>query len=227
MSPPRAEALTNSEVEAVVRTVLQRLRSSVHAESAPGVAVAAALRLDQRLVALEHLRDHWNGLRTLQVPATCVVTPAVLDELRQRGVALERFTEASGNSTRTSSATAAKLLVLAPRHQHAGLARQLSGSQTQLQWFEEDSLALVLADLRQHLASGQRYALWCTPRPFAAITQIASQLALPVVQLPVLEDLPSAIEQAHPRLIVVDSARWHTAAISQLARNWNRSFAAS
>lgn len=227
MSFPRAEALTQIEVEAIVRTVLSRLRSSVDADGAASASELGALRLDQRLVALEHVRDHWNELRVLQVPAICVVTPAVQDELRQRGVALERFTQASGNAAHSESATAAKLLVLVPPNQHAGLARQLSGHQTKLQRFEEDSIDPRLTDLRQHLASGTSYALWCTPRPFAAIAQAANELETTGVQLPVLEDLPRAIDQTQPKLIIVDSTRWHTAAISQLVRNWTRSFARS
>ena len=253
MSLPRAEALTHIEVEAIVRAVLQRLRNSDadnvarrsasvfpellptrshvptsgDAENASSVAVAGAVRLDQRLLALEHLRDHWNGLRVLQIPAACVVTPAVQDELRRRGVTLERFAEEAGNSTHTGSATTASLLVLAAPSQHAGLARQLTGSQTKLQRLDGDSLGPHLADLQQHLAGSDRYALCCTPNPFAAIAQIASQLATTTVQLPVLEDLPRAIEQAQPKLIVVDSTRWHAAAISQLVRNWTRSFTSS
>ena len=249
MSLSRAEAPTYIEVEAIVRAVLQRLRTgdadnvarrsasvsptppllrnSAGAESAPSFAVAGAVRLDQRLLALEHLRDHWNGLRVLQVSAGCVITPAVRDELRQRGVVLERFTVDAGDATHAGSAAAAKLLVLASADQHAGLARQLSGNQTKLDRAKGDALASDLADLKQHLADGDRYALWCTPRPFAAIAQSANELKTTAVQLPMLEDLPRAIEQVQPKLIVVDSARWHAAAISQLARNWTRSFTGS
>ncbi len=224
MSLPRAEALTHTQVEAIVRAVLQRLLSGT---SAAGVRDSAGVvRLDLRLVALEHLRDHWNALRILQVPVGCVLTPAVQDELRQRRVVLERFAPAAAADTPTGP-IADKLLVLAAADQHAALTRQLAGNQAQLKSLAGDDTAAGLAELRQHLLDGDRRAVWCTPRPFAAMAQISSELKTTAIHLPALDDLPRAIEQAQPKLIVVDSTRWHAAAICQLVRHWNRRFRTS
>ncbi len=244
------DALTHTEIDAIVRVVLQRLRSAQGAQlegsesttsgskvdktvdlSSLAASGPIPLRLEQRLVTLEHLRDYWNGLRTLQVPARCVVTPAVVDELRLRGVALERFTTtAAGTSSANAEAVGAKLLVLAARNSQSGLAEQLVGSGVALQWLDQDSRRQDshdegLAAVRQQVASADRFCLWCTSRPFAAMNACCQDGQVAVVQLPQIEDLSRAIEQARPNVIIVDSTRWRLMAIAQLAHNWTRSFA--
>ena len=252
MSITRADALSYSEVEAIVRVVLQRLRSAQSAQSnvaRPNVARRSAaepnnvpsltpnssphspLRLEQPLLTLEHLRDNWNGLRIVQVPARCVVTPAVVDELRQRGVVLERFANSTAADAAHTDGASAKLLVLASKHNHSGLAGQLAGSGVNLHWLDHNSpdpasQELALAAVGKHVTpSADRFCLWCTTRPFAALQACCQDAHVRVVQLPQLEDLPRAVEQARPNVIVVDSSRWGTSAIAQLVRNWTRSFA--
>lgn len=239
MSPTRAEALTHSEIEAIVRVVLQRLRSDQDAQptnsesmmSGPVVnptvvaSSPAALRLDQRLVTLEHLRDCWNGLSVLQVPKRCVVTPAVVDELRLRGVALERFTTSARPSSTSAEAGGAKLLVLAAKNNQSGFAGQLAGSGVHLQWLEQDSHEAGLTAVRKQVASADRYCLWCTSRPFAAMNACCQDAQLTAVQLPQIEDLQRAIDETRPNVIVVDSTRWRLTAVAQLVNNWTRSIA--
>ena len=239
MSSIRAEALTHSEIEAIVRVVLQRLRSAQDAQ--PGLSGStaagsiidktvdasppAALRLEQQLVTLEHLRDRWSGLSVLQVPRRCVVTPAVVDELRLRGVALERFTTSIRPSSTSAEPAGARLLVLAAKNNQSGLAGQLVGSRVELQWLEQDSHEAGLAAVRKQVASADRFCLWCTSRPFAAINACCQDAQLTAVQLPQIEDLQRAIDETRPNVIVVDSTRWRTTAVAQLANNWTRSIA--
>jgi len=239
MSPTRAEALTHSEIEAIVRVVLQRLRSAQGAQpERSGSTTAdltivqtvdaltpAALRLELQLVTLEHLRDRWSGLSVLQVPKRCVVTPAVVDELRLRGVALERFATSASTSSMSAETVGAKLLVLAAKNNQSGLAGQLVGSQVSLQWLERDAHEAGLAAVRKQVASADRFCLWCTSRPFAAINACCQRGQLTAVQLPQIEDLQRAIDETRPNVIVVDSTRWRTTAVAQLANNWTRSIA--
>ena len=239
MSSTRAEAPTHSEIEAIVRVVLQRLRSAQGAPTehsgttAKGSTIdktvepsnSGSLRLEQPLVTLEHLRDSWHGLHVLQVPARCVVTPAVVDELRLRGVALERIAAAVRPGSTKAEAVGAKLLLLAVKNNQFGLAGQLAGSSVQLQSIEPDSHAVGLAAARQQVASADRYCLWSTSRPFAAMNACSQEAQITAVQLAQVEDLPRAIEEVRPNVIVVDSTRWRPVAIAQLVHNWTRSFA--
>ena len=239
MSPTRAEALTHSEIEAIVRVVLQRLRSAQGAQpERSGSTTAdltivqtvdaltpAALRLELQLVTLEHLRDRWSGLSVLQVPKRCVVTPAVVDELRLRGVALERFTTSTRPSRASAESAGSKLLVLAAKNNQSGLAGQLAGSKVHLQWLEQDSHEAGLEAVRKQVASADRFCLWCTSRPFAALNACCQGGKLTAVQLPQIEDLQRAIDETRPNVIVVDSTRWRTMAVTQLVNNWTRSFA--
>ncbi|MCA9183932.1 MAG: hypothetical protein KDA51_20860 [Planctomycetales bacterium] len=239
MSPTRAEALTHSEIEAIVRVVLQRLRSAqgahpghsgstaagLIADQTVDASIPAALRLEQPLVTLEHLRDRWSGLSVLQVPKRCVVTPAVVDELRLRGVTLERYTTSTRPSRTSAESAGAKLLVLAAKSNQSGLAGQLAGSGVLLQWLEQDSHEAGLEAVRKQVARADRFCLWCTSRPFAAINACCQGAQLTAVQLPQIEDLQRAIDETRPHVIVVDSTRWRTMAVAQLVNNWTGSFA--
>lgn len=240
----RANALTQPEIEAIVRVVLQRLRggdlaaNSTSASSKTSSArtagpmsaaqsiqpsdASATLWLDRSLVTLEDLRDSWSGLRKLQVPSRCVITPAVSDELRQRGVLLERLL--ATNAAPAANGDAGKLLVLAPRANHGPIARQIASSGAQLLPIEQECSSTCLAAIRQHLAMGEQFCVWCTSRPFAAVRACSDAADVVAVQLPQLEDLSRAIEQAQPNVLVVDAVRWNAIALTQLIRQWSRSF---
>ena len=94
---------TQHEIEAIVREVLRRL---AHAGSVtPPVAVAppaasGELRIDRRVVTLAALDGAPDSLRRLIVPRNAVVTPAVQDELKNRGVALA-FASVSSTAARS------------------------------------------------------------------------------------------------------------------------------
>lgn len=239
MSSIRAEALTYSEMEAIVRAVLQRLRDAPSARSEHGGPTGSdslankivepqgrtALRLEQPLVTLEHLRDRWNGLSVLQVPARCVLTPAVVDEMRLRGVTLERFAATASTNSTSPETTNGKLLVLATKGNQSGLAERLVQHHVKLRWLEQDSDEAGLAEVRRHVATADQFCLWCASRPFAAMKACCRDARVSAVQLSQIEDLAQAMDEARPNVIVVDATRWRPVAIAQLTNSWMRSFA--
>lgn len=84
------------DIEAIVREVVRRLRQ-VNGELADGDANCEALsteqselKLEDRLVTLETLHNRLAGVRSVSVPHRAIVTPAVRDELKDRGIALSR-----------------------------------------------------------------------------------------------------------------------------------------
>lgn len=95
----QAPSLNNAEIERIVRLVVQRL---VREDATPSLATPATtvkptaapigeLRLDTRLVTLEALEGKLGqNIKTLRVSAKAVVTPAVRDELKERGIELRR-----------------------------------------------------------------------------------------------------------------------------------------
>ena len=92
-------SLNNTEIERIVRLVVDRLvREGAAARAVPAKAAPAPvgeLRLDARLVTLEALDGKLNpNIKTLSVPTKAVVTPAVRDELKERGIEWRRADQA-------------------------------------------------------------------------------------------------------------------------------------
>ena len=95
-----------NEIEQIVNAVLNRLRS-MNALPAPATSATsqkpvvdsapknnaepkntAELNLPEKLVTLELLRNRLEGVTSLRVLSNAIVTPAVEDELRDRGIEL-------------------------------------------------------------------------------------------------------------------------------------------
>ncbi|MCA9238929.1 MAG: hypothetical protein KDA37_01965 [Planctomycetales bacterium] len=81
--------LTEEQLEWIVSEVVRRLRSS---GSAPAATQSAptTLALADRLVTLETLHGKLGGVTQLQVLSKAIVTPAVVDLLKERHIKLVR-----------------------------------------------------------------------------------------------------------------------------------------
>lgn len=94
------------DIEAIVRLVVERLRLETAngsiarsaaqqphlaepSESAPDTA-ATNLMIEERVVTTELLRGRLEGIQSLQVMQKAIVTPAVLDDLRDHNIELRR-----------------------------------------------------------------------------------------------------------------------------------------
>jgi hypothetical protein len=75
--------------ERVVQEVIRRLIAQGMTVQRPE-AVVTDLMLDQKVVTLNQLEGRLNGIRRLVVKRRAIVTPAVKDELRTRGIELQR-----------------------------------------------------------------------------------------------------------------------------------------
>ena len=82
------------DLEFVVREVLKRLQAAggaapIVSTNRQPVAPDCGV-ITQRLVTLASLEGRLNGVSRLRVPSQAIVTPAVKDELKKRGIRLER-----------------------------------------------------------------------------------------------------------------------------------------
>ncbi len=225
MQPSPATVPTHSEIEAIVRAVLQRLRAvEVAPAKAPTFSPPGEVRLDQRLVTLEDLRDRWDGMKSLQVPTRCIITPAAKDELRQHGVDVQRFDRAVPQAGAEQLANSSSgLLVVTPAGKKLELSSQLNRLGAEIVTIGQDS-SLALNALRKHLAGPQKLCLWSSPCPFADVRACASVPHAAAVQLSRFEDLPLAIEQAQPNVLILDDRRWTASSVANLARTWLTNF---
>lgn len=88
--------LSQAQLEWIVREVVRRLQSAN--ENAATDAVASRLTLSERLVTTETLRDKLDGVQQVDTVPGAVVTPAVVDLLREKQITLVRGGRATGAS---------------------------------------------------------------------------------------------------------------------------------
>ena len=90
--------LTAADIDRIVAEVVRRLRTMMASSSvaqvrtAPATATFNELQLDDKVVTLRTLSGRLDGVNKIVVNQRAVVTPAVKDELKQRGIAWERAT---------------------------------------------------------------------------------------------------------------------------------------
>ncbi len=82
--------LSQEQLEWIVSEVVRRLRASGHQPTA--TSGTRTIVLGERLVTLETVRERLDGVSQVQVSARAIVTPAVVDLLKERQVQLTRGT---------------------------------------------------------------------------------------------------------------------------------------
>ncbi len=227
------------DIEQIVRVVMQRLAaagdlmSGVEKITGPEDS-ASELVVTDRLITVNSIEARLSGKKRVRVSPRAVVTPAVVDLLRERKIELLRDSKKSSKpdtmehlqsiitngtanvKTVVSSSSKAPILVCGSALWFPSLNRHLCPKQARAEACNDSAAALCV---QTHLASGGKHAIWLTDRPYAACIN-ASKLGhdTPLVHLPSLRELNEALEQARPRLLVVDSTRWTVAAIGNLVR---------
>lgn len=192
------------QLDRIVSEVLRRLGGVQlpAAQSAPSLAAAAppaasspgpgTLSVDDAVVSLATLDGRLEGVRRLQVAPRAVVTPAVRDELRERGI--ELASQTSGSSTLCCASTA-------PEIPAAALATWLDGAEP----LAATILAEALGRLRRRLADPAASAVLVCQRPLAAacLANRRDQLRAAAVRCAI--DARQAVEQIGANLLAIGS----------------------
>ncbi|WP_425400058.1 hypothetical protein [Aeoliella sp.] len=82
--------LTEEQLEWIVSEVVRRLRASGAATASPAQPAAGTLTLSERLVTLETLGNKLGGIGRVEVGCRAIVTPAVVDHLKEKKIELVR-----------------------------------------------------------------------------------------------------------------------------------------
>ncbi len=145
----------SQEIERIVRLVVERLvkeSASVGEVAAKASPPVGELRLDSKLVTVSSLKGKLNdAITVLCVPAKAVVTPAVKDELKDRGIRLRRANQADCGQEDLSPVVinAAKQTVSSAWHA-AGRSEQVGNLKLALQRAisvaQSDKMVVVLVD---------------------------------------------------------------------------------
>jgi hypothetical protein len=220
--------LTATQIEDIVRVVVQRLRAGVVAPSVPMTPIqtpapiktpessSGDVHLSDRVITLESLQGQL-GAKTIVVHPKAVVTPAVKDLLRQQNIRLVRqLPTENAQATRP-----APLLLVTNEAQHSAMSKRVCSQQATT--IAASNAASAVSAIDQHLANGSSGAVWCSDTPFASVAATFGHASLRAMQLFNLQDLPRAIEQAQPNVLILDCHTWNAPAIMNLVRNWYRS----
>jgi len=233
-------SLSSAEIEAVIRVVLDRLRAESTASFTGGgpattattrgpapaagqaaVASTTSLRLADRLITLERIQGRLEGIQIVEVPARSVVTPAVRDELRDRGIQLSRLAPAAAGQ---NSGAAPPMLIAAPPAKCKTLnARRTRLQSTQAELGSTADTANSIVQWLRSQAEPAALAIWSSPLPFAAALACKPLAELQAVQVSSLADIPRVVQQASPNLLLLDDSDWTAAAVLNLASTWLRS----
>lgn len=210
-------------VEAVVARLQHRNSSADTAKTTIAIAPQAAesatgtLSIDAQVVALEQLRSGLDGIKTIQVRSSAVVTPAVLDELRSKKIALQRRPMLSATESDK------KPICVIANPQLASLvqrARQLTHCET-IPVGDRIDEATKAASQRIAADSTTRI-VWHTTKPFAASLVSQGPGKTRAIQLSHPGQLQQAIQEASPNLLILDSATWTDAAVVRLLYQWSQ-----
>lgn len=210
---------TSAEIETIIRIVVERLRTMAAGQSASNFTQSTtrveapkhALRIEEKLVTLESLRGRLEGIQVIEVNPKAVVTPAVMDELRLQKIRLERVTA----SAKTNMGTVDTGLLVVSKASHKSRldirAEHISCS---------ENCGADAGRIAAHFNSGGQRAIWWTDLAFAAMRAAGSNKSLRPVQLGKLDDLPRAVQQADPNLLILDALAWPAGDVVQLASRW-------
>ena len=236
--------LAQSDIEQIVRLVVDRLRGSAvvvppaahlpsgatdeaagqGAGSERSTGDAATLHLSQPVVTLQEVAERLGGVRILEVDSRAVVTPAVRDELRRSGVTLVRRLSDGQRapSPRAVVAPVADCLVVATSEKWAtikDLARRCQFLELEPAQ-DYDAVARRLLDVW----CGSSRAVWCAHRPYAAVVASgrAASGRLQAVSLHQPAQLKQAMIEAQPNLLIVDDRRWSGYQVARLIQDWCR-----
>ncbi|RMF43189.1 MAG: hypothetical protein D6753_05850 [Planctomycetota bacterium] len=215
---------TSIDIDKIVAAVLQRLghaapqpRGATSPSLPSGAAPAAdrptptattnSVRLDCRVLSLEQLRGVARQAQTIEIDPRCVVTPAAMDEIRQRKQRLVRRSP----SVLDRGATGAVLLMsgrdeaieLPPGIEHLIASRDAAGDAQRI---------------TAHINGGGQVAVWWTHTPFAAALQLAGRRGVQMAQLASLADWPRAVREVRPNALILDRAHWSPADVAGLLR---------
>ncbi len=157
------------DIDAIVREVLRRLDHPQVAGGAPApapVADPATLHLQQRVVTLVGLADRLSGVRRVLLPPGAVVTPAVRDEFRRRGIRMESAPAEAGPGTASESALIVAMDSSPPPQTLWDTVAAAAGA---VRTLGPTPLAELIPHLAETIGEPPRAALLITGQPAAAL----------------------------------------------------------
>jgi hypothetical protein len=213
-----ADNLTPTTVDRAVRDVLAEMNGR-HAggngaaaspgQTSPATALLGksavapgTLVIDDAVVTLASLDGRLDGVNRVVASSTAVVTPAVRDELRERGITLERG-ESGGQ---LATATQRKLVFASAkgRCDTDAIARALRATGVELETIECSGMANTVGELACRIAGEGVMCVVATSRPAAAACVANRHTGVRAAAVASVDDVDRAISEVGANLLAID-----------------------
>ena len=208
-------------VERIVREVLARLTVADKTPAKPEQPVASATSLVGRVISLAGLKPLPADAREIQVSSDALITPAAIDELRDRGVQIVRGQQNSTTKTTERSATSLVIgTVEATTGKFATVIDQaIAGLRKQKQQVEQLPrlpLAEQIDALVDPVVRGGRRGVLVTSEVSAALCLANRHGGIRAVLGTTKNNVRRDVERLAANLLVVDPAARSTFEVMQL-----------
>ncbi len=202
---------STEDIDRIVREVMAQLGAASATVVAPAPAAPAAappavrdgdICIDSRVVTLETIAGRLQGAKQLLVPTGALVTPAVHDELRRKGVALVR-----GSSAATACKTPFSVLLIGPPQHDPGAAVRMLAQEGIAVRTEAASCMMAATDtLAEAVAGGQALGLLWTRHTAVALCLANRRAGVRAVLATGIAATAAAISAVGANVLVVDPA---------------------
>jgi len=203
---------STEEIERIVREVMAQLGvashsaiASVEPPTAPSVAPqlpsAGNVFVDLRLVTLESIAGRLQGAKQLLVPPGALITPAVHDELRRKGVTLVR-----GSAAASKQKELPRVLLVVGRTRHdPALAVQMLGQEgLDVQTESSDCMIASTDKLAAAIAPGETLGVLWTRHTAAGLCLANRHVGIRAVLATSVPATATAVSAVGANLLVVD-----------------------
>jgi hypothetical protein len=211
---------STEDIERIVREVLAQLGAAPATVIAPAPAAPAAARdgevfVASRVVTLESVAGRLQGAKQLLVPPGALVTPAVHDELRRKGVALVR-----GSSAAARQAPVRVLLVGSTGHDMTAEVRMLAQEGIEVQTETADCTIVATDKLAAAVAAGQALGLLWTQHTAVAACLANRRAGVRAVLATGVKATAAALSAVGANVLIVDPSLGTAYEKNQILRNF-------
>ncbi len=229
-------SISQSEIEAIVRTVLAKLASEGNSAPLPITSAKVAssphrLALHETVISTQLLKNRLTGIAVLQLAPQAVVTPAVRDLCKSLNIVIERVGSETPAAITEKQATAPehvsalrsvpgqRMLVAGTVDWMEIVAGQLCRQQTRVIPTLTDD-ASVVREIASSLRAEQRTAIAIVGAPHAACWQASRDEALRPAVVANWGQLDEILAEVPANVLFVSARTWQAPMVCNLARKW-------
>lgn len=199
-------SLNRTDIESLVRRLvtqaLDRGALSSSSESSLPKSIESGSVLGDRVISLESLRKLPKDCKAIEVSAKAIITPAVKDWLREKGISIVREERRSGKLN-----SSAPIVVLGTAPYLSVLKQALCPKQCQVEDTSRDATQ-CLRDVRLALQHQRRLAWLLVESPYAEMWQASRDDAMRSVVVRDHQEMVEALQQVPANLIIASWKAW-------------------